>query len=237
MKKDLVSLLALSIIISLVYFAAFFNFFTQDDFILINEFSQNNLLRDLVNVFGLPTVTHWRPMHNLYFLIAGNIFGKNYIGYHVLTLILHILTSFFVYKTVQNLTKSSKAALISGLIYGIHPAHFVSLFWISGGTTLIGFFFLITSIYNYLTDKKKTSLILYILALLASEAMIVGVVLLYCINTLKQKGVNVSRIFLIQVTIVSLMFGIIRLLLLTPETTFETYQVQLSSQGPLLLTA
>jgi hypothetical protein len=76
-KKDLIIFAILSIFIIIIWWPAFFNFFAQDDFILINHFSVNNFLHDIKNVFGAPTVTHWRPIHNLYFFVTGNIFGKS----------------------------------------------------------------------------------------------------------------------------------------------------------------
>lgn len=229
-KRDLVIIILLSIISFIVWQNSFSTFFAQDDFILINHFSQNNLLQDIRNVLGLAQVTHWRPIHNLYFLIAGNIFGKNYIGYHFLTLILQIGASYFVYKIVKHLTGSARSALISGFLYGAHPAHFVSLFWISGGATLIGFFFLILAIYYYLIDRKGSSLISFILALLSSEAMVVGIILFYYINILKPERIYISRTFLILITSISVLFGLIRFLLLTPKTIFDSYQLELSTK-------
>ena len=78
MKKEFLVFLILLFFIFFVYQPAFLNFFAQDDFILINQFSQNNIWQDLKNVFGPPQVTHWRPIHNLYFFVAGNLFSENY---------------------------------------------------------------------------------------------------------------------------------------------------------------
>lgn len=229
MRKDFWVLALLTVSIFALWCKALFNFFAQDDFILINHFSQNNFLQNIENVFGPPTVTHWRPIHNLYFLVAGNIFDKNYFGYHVLTLLFHIGASFLIYKIIQKLVKNFWAALIGGLVYGIHPAHFVSLFWISGGATVIGFFFLIGSIYSFLLDRKALSLILYLLALLSSEAMVVGLILFYCINILKQRR-DSSKNFLIALSVITVMFGLIRFLFLASKTTFNIYQIELSTK-------
>ena len=130
MRKDFWVLLFLVILVFSLWHKALFNFFAQDDFILINQFSQNGLWQDIKNAFGPPQVTHWRPIHNLYFLVTGNIFGKNYFGYHILTFLFHIGTGFFIYKTVQKLTNDFKTALTAGVVYTVHPAHFISLFWI-----------------------------------------------------------------------------------------------------------
>ena len=228
MKSDWAVLLLLVLTTVIVYRQAFLNFFAQDDFILINQFSQNSLLIDVKNVFGYPPVTHWRPLHNLFFLVAGNIFGKNYLGYHVLTFLLQIAASFLVYKVIRNLTGNFQSAVGAGLLYGIHPAHFISMFWISGSATVIGFLLLISSINSVLLDKKLLSLILFVLALLASEAMIASLPLFYGVNLLKQRKSFVPSNFLALLTITALIFGSIRFLLLTSETTFDVYPLEVS---------
>lgn len=229
MRKDFWAFALLVALIFVFWYRALFNFFTQDDFILINHFSQNNLWQDIKNVFGPPTVTHWRPIHNLYFFVTGNIFDKNYFGYHLATFLFHIGAAFFVYKTVQKLTNDFKAALIAGLIYGAHPAHFVSLFWISGGATTIGFFFLISAIYCYLLKKQSASLTLYLLAIFASEAMIVGLPIFACYEFIFRRE-KLDRLFLTMIGSTSVIFLIIRFALFTSRTTFNVYQLELSTK-------
>jgi len=228
-RKNFWVLVLLSVLIFALWHKALFNFFAQDDFILINQFSQNNFWQDIKNVFGLPTVTLWRPFHNLYFFVTGNIFGKNYYGYHFITFAFHIGASFFIYKTVQKLTNDFKTALIAGVIYGVHPAHFVSLFWISGGATMIGFFFLIACFYCYLINKKLVSQILYIFALLASEAMIVGLAIIFIWEVLIKKR-RINRGFLAMMGIISTVFCVMRFLILTPKTAFDVYQIEFSTK-------
>src|SRR3972149_10892170 len=102
-------------------------FFTQDDFILINEFSSKNLINDLKNTIDPSKATHWRPLHNLYFLISGNLFGKFYTGYHAFTIMLHIVSAFMIFKILRLLTKNTNSALLGAIIYAVLPSHFVSI--------------------------------------------------------------------------------------------------------------
>ena len=229
MRRDFWIFVLWSVLVFVVWHNALLNFFAQDDFILISHFSQNNLWQDIKNVFGPPQATHWRPIHNLYFLVAGNIFGKNYIGYHLLTLAFHIGISFFIYKTLQKLTKNSKAAISAAFIYAVHPAHFVSLLWISGGATVIGFLFLITSFYYYLIDKKIVFLILYVISLLASEAMVVGLAIFTAYEFLFKKE-KIDKLFLIITGIISAIFLIIRFVFLTSKVAIDVYQLELSAK-------
>lgn len=251
MKRDLLYILLLSFAFLLVYSQSLFNFFAQDDFIFIQNFSQNSILVDLKNVFGLPTVTHWRPFHNLYFFISGNIFGKEYIGYHFLTIALHLGGSFFIYKIIFRATNNYKAAVSGGILYSVHPAHFVSLFWISGGATIIGFLLLVASFYAYILKKMLLTLTLYISALLASESMIVGLLLFYCLKAInlhglkplhlrqllgfrflgiKREGKELMDNFLVLTSFITIVFVIVRFVALTPGETFSAYLIELSGK-------
>ena len=227
MKKDLGIVLSIFFITLVFWSGAFLNFFAQDDFIFIEHFSQNNLLTDIKNVFGPPTVTHWRPFHNLYFLIAGNVFGKNYVGYHLLTTIIHVASGFFIFKIWQILTGSGKSAFAGALFYVVHPAHFVSMFWIAGSATSIGFLFWAASIWSYLTKRKLPSFILIIFALLASEAMLPGLVVFAALGFFKKQQNGLK--FLSVMAFVSLVFVFIKLIF-TSVATFEIYKIEVSPE-------
>lgn len=219
-------ILLLIIITFFIWRGAFFNFFAQDDFIFIKTFSQNNLSFDFINAFGEPKVTHFRPLHNLYFLTAGNIFEKNYYLYHLLTLVIHVTGAYFIYKIGQLLTDSRHAAIIGALFYATHPAHFVSLFWISGGATVIGFMFLVISFWNFLTKRYIFCALFLILALLASEAMLAGLVIFATWMILKKDARNLK--FLTTIIFLGLLFSLVKFFF-TSEATFSIYKVELST--------
>lgn len=227
MKRDLIIFVLLSVLIFAVWHQSLFNFFAQDDFIFINHFSQNSFWQDIKNVFGPPQVTHWRPFHNLYFLIGGNLFGKNFIGYHLLTFAIYIATSFFVFKISQILTKSNTAAVSTALFYSVHPAHFVSIFWIAGSATAIGFLFLVASFWSFIKGQKLLSLILFAFALLASEAMVSGVVVFaFWIIAKKQKR---DFRFLSALILTGLALVGTKLIFTSAEA-FEIYRIEISTK-------
>lgn len=206
-------------------------FFVQDDFILINEFSSENLINDLKNTIDSSKATHWRPLHNIYFLVSGNLFGKFYPGYHALTLLIHIVSAFVIFKILGLLTKNANAALLGAIIYAVHPSHFVSIFWISGSATNIGFLLLISSFYFYLKDKKSWSLVFFTLSFLASEAMIVGAAIFASYEFLVTRK-RMDKRFLLKAITISLGFLLLKFLFLISETTFRTYPLEIS-QGTI----
>ena len=211
----------------LVFYKALSVFFFQDDFILINHFSQNNLQQDIKNVFIYPSVSHWRPIHNLYFLISRNLFGRFYPEYHALAFMIRIASAFMIFKVLRLLTKNANASLLGTLIYAVHPSHFVSIFWISGSATTIGFLFFISSFYLYLKNQKKWAIVIFALSLFASEAMVVGAIIFISYEFLI-KGKMKDKRFLLKVITISLGFLLLRFLFLTSDTTFKTYPFEIS---------
>lgn len=219
----------LSVLVIAVYFPVFDIFFAQDDFIMIRYFSQNSLAVDLANVFGPPTVSHFRPVDNLFYMIAGNIFGKYYFGYHLINISLHILTSFFIFKIFKKLFGNWRAGLFSGVVYGLHPIHFVSLFWISGGTVTIGFFFLTLAIYSLLFEKRVLAFVFYFLSVFASESMLIGIFIFGALLVLLKKFLR-EKVSLLAIFMLSILFAAIRFVFLTPKSTFDTYKIEFSTK-------
>lgn len=228
MRNNLFVLL-LIILSSVIVFRNCFNtFFAQDDFILIYEFSQGTLLEDISNSFGPPKVTHWRPIHNLFFLISGNLFEKNFMFYHGFSLLLHSLAAFFIFLLIKQISKNNVTATSACLIYAAHPAHFVTLFWISGSATTIGFLLLAISFYSFINKKNGLALFVFLLSLMASEAMVFGVALFFAYELLFKKKQNTGKKFLILLLLQSLIFLFIRFFFLTPKQTFESYSIDIS---------
>ena len=134
--------------------------------------------------------------------------------------------AFLVFKIVGNITKNPKIAYISSFIYAVHPAHFVTLFWISGSATTIGFLFLLISFYFYLFKRRSVALLFFLLALLSSEAMLVGLGLFIVYRYLIEKKKLIDK-FTLAILIESAIFGTVKFLYLTPKSTYQAYQIKI----------
>ena len=227
MRKTLTIIFILGVAISFVYNQAFFNFFAQDDFILITRFSGHSLFTDLWNAVGPPHVTHWRPFHNLYFLVSGELFGKEVFWYHFVLFLVQITAGLFIFKSLKALNFKGISALAASVIYVSHPAHFVSYYWVSGGATAIGFCFFVISFYLYIGEKYKFSLLLFLASILASEAMLAGAPIFIIFDLLfRNRKLNTGRFT--KIAAVSLIFLVVKLIL-TPRDTFNIYKLELSA--------
>lgn len=218
----------LTVLSSVIFFKSFLNFFAQDDFVLLNYFSGNNVVEDLRRVFSWPTVTHFRPLHNLFFFVSGNLFGHSFFSYHLLLLLIHVVGAAMVYKVVLIISDDKKKAVISSVVYVTSASHFVSLFWISGGATSLGFLFLISSFFFYLVRKNVFAYILFLASVLASESMVAGLALFVLHFLLFEKKQNVK--FILAQLATAIAFTTLRLIFFTNTAAIEAYNFKVGPE-------
>lgn len=213
----------------LTYFRAFSVFFAQDDFVLISHFSGHGLFGNLINVFGQPTISHWRPFFNLFFTISGTFFGKNYQLYHLFLLIILVFQSLLVFTIGKKLLKNGSTAFMSALIFLLHPAFFTSVYWISGGAVMIGFLFFLMGFLFLVKNRNFYAFLFLFLSFLGSESMAFGSLVFAAYLGLFSKS---SKKYLLIFTslAIAFAFAVTRVLFLTTRQTFEAYQFEISLQ-------
>jgi hypothetical protein len=226
-KKDFLVFLGLFGILLLFYRQSLFVFFTQDDFIMLSQFSGSSFLENVLRAFGPPGVAHWRPVDTLYFLISGTLFGRNYFLYHLATLLMHTISAFMIFKIGSKGFTSQRAGITTALIYLTASAFFHSIAWISGNTTAIGFLFFTFAFYFYVQGRKFLSVLFFLTSILASEAMIFGIALYWAWSSFFPKK-QTSKRFLAGLTLAIGIFAAFRFLFLTPATTYDAYKFELS---------
>jgi 4-amino-4-deoxy-L-arabinose transferase-like glycosyltransferase len=216
-KLHLLILLGL-IIINLAFFAINLNdFFLSDDFdwIYSTKTSRHSLLDYFsANYFGEQGVGgSYRPMFNLVFSLAYNLFGLNPLGYHLINLIFHIGVCFLIYLLVLSLFKgykqknqpsADKIAILAALFFAILPNHSEAVIWIAAiGDPLSAFFYLL-AFYLYILFRKKEklyyliiSILSFIIALLTKE-LAITLPLLILVWELYE-GISQNKIFLREI--------------------------------------
>jgi hypothetical protein len=133
---------------------------------------------------------YYRPLFLLWLRVNDVVFGNHAWGWHLTTILAHILTTLLVYLLVVRLGIGRDVALLAALIFGLHPAHIEAVAWISGVTEpLLGIFW-IASFLAYLPSRvegerahtwKVISLALFALAILEKETALIfpGLLLIY----------------------------------------------------------
>jgi tetratricopeptide (TPR) repeat protein len=142
----------------------------------------------------------YRPLRTLSYALDYSLFGLNTTGYHVTSLMLHILVSITLYYIILNLFNLSSVSLLGAVIFAIHPVNVEAVSWLSSRADLIGFLFFNISLLYYIYYRKHPnsakylvfSLIFSFLAYLGKEAMISlpGMIILYDYVTRQKKSVK-----------------------------------------------
>ena len=123
------------------------------------------------------------------------ISGDNEWSYHLFNLIFHLVNCYLVYRLAFLLSKNnSLIALVTSLLFAIHPLHVESVAWISERKdVLYGLFFIAGHIaytrYLDAASKKQywLTLLFVVLSLMSKPAAVIFPVSLFCIDILRRR--------------------------------------------------
>jgi protein O-mannosyl-transferase len=176
------------ILILIVIFAAFFpclknGFVNWDDGPYVTEnpvirhFSGTNIAR----VFSTIYISSYLPVTMLSYMLDYRLFGMDPFGYHLTSLIFHLLNCLLVFWLFRRLSGSVLVAFLTALFWGIHPLRVESVAWVSERKdVLYTCFFLLSMICycRYLSERKVgtaygLSVVFFALSLLSKAMAIV----------------------------------------------------------------
>src|SRR5271157_190072 len=94
---------------------------------------------------GNPISNYYRPIMTLGYLLCYKLFGMRAYGFHLVSLLLHILVVCLVFVLTERLTGDRVWAFVAGALFALHPVHTESVAWIAAVTDLeLTFFYLLT---------------------------------------------------------------------------------------------
>ena len=142
---------------------------------------------------------YYRPLFTILFTVEYQLFGLWPQGWHLVSLLLHILCSVGVYYVLLLLAKRKGVAALAALLFAVHSIHVESVSWISGVTDpLFGVFFL-ASFYLYLKYRAEHrrsqlvwSLVMFGLSTLSKETALSLVLLIFCTELIEAWDGNSS---------------------------------------------
>src|SRR5215472_6409395 len=126
-----------------------FEFVWDDGDQIIN----NPLIRSwhsLPRIFGSDLWFHtihnqfyYRPLFVAWEILNFKIFGLKPWGWHLTTVLLHVLASCAVYWLARSLKIDRWTAVLAALIFGLHPIHVECASWISAGSdSMVAIFYI-----------------------------------------------------------------------------------------------
>lgn len=121
--------------------------------------------------------SYYRPLQTLSFAIDYYLWRLNPFGYHLSNIIIHSFNALLVFYLLYQLFSNYPLALLSAILFCLHPIHTESVSYISGRSELlVGLFTLLTLVFyrGYLDSRKGWSYLVSILsftsALISREA-------------------------------------------------------------------
>lgn len=125
---------------------------------------------------------YWRPMFVAWMALNYRLFGLETTGWHVLSLLAHVVVSVLVYCVPIRLRMRPAAAAVVCWLFAVHPVHVESVAWASGIPDILMSGFVLASYLCFLRAREEGSasirwtifaVLLYALCLLSKEGAIV----------------------------------------------------------------
>jgi tetratricopeptide (TPR) repeat protein len=204
MTKAKISILAIGLIVvlgAIVYANSLNNPFIWDDENLVVSNPYIKDIRLTKNVFtkdlgyGTQFSNFYRPLQTLSFELDYYLWGLNPFGFHLTNLLLHIACALLIYFLfVQILPAARGVALITALLFLIHPVQTEAVAYISGRADSQASIFMLLSIILYIKQSRKVrpknmfylsgAVISFIFALLCKETSLILplVIILYDVS-------------------------------------------------------
>ncbi len=149
----------------------------------------------------------YRPLFLAWLLANFSAFADYSTGWHLTTVLMHLVVSLLVYLLARRLLPDKKAAaLVAAAVFALHPSRVEAVAWVSGVTEPLSAAFFLGGFLCYIHYRERqycqpawlaASLGLYIAALLTKETAIVLPALLACYELIKrqrfQDAYDVSR--------------------------------------------
>jgi tetratricopeptide (TPR) repeat protein len=151
---------------------------------VIRELSWENVKA----TFGKFYVGTYCPLVILSYALEYSLWGLNPFGYHLTNLLLHVGNSLLVFCFILQLSGQTSVALVTALLFGVHPLHVESVAWVAERKDVLSTLFFLGSLLCYLRYQKDRqtrfyalSLVTLLLSLLAKPmAVTLPFILLLC---------------------------------------------------------
>ncbi|MBK7173554.1 MAG: hypothetical protein IPH84_10035 [Bacteroidales bacterium] len=177
------SLLLIAVVTWFTYHSSLWNgFVNYDDNLYIYENSDiRNLSWNNILGFFKGNIGQYPPLTMIAFSLIYHFIGPEPTSFHVVSLVLHVFNSLLVFLFIYHFDRKVLAALVSGLLFGLHPMHVESVAWATELKDLLYTAFFLGGLlayqsYQQLGNQRKylvIALVLFILSCLSKGMAVV----------------------------------------------------------------
>jgi len=152
------------IVVPLLVYAkiVLFDFTALDDqFFVLEHASFNENFENIFKVFNQGLFVpkndiYYRPVFLVDMIIENHLFGTSPWGYHMMSLVFHTVSVMLLFIFLKKISVPEFTALISSLIFAVHPVLTQTVAWIPGRNDLILMIFFLTALI-FIIDYCKTA--------------------------------------------------------------------------------
>ena len=172
-------------------------FFDDQQFIYDNQAVKTF---DVPALFGRSLISgggklsnYYRPLLFTGFALEYQVFADNGFIYHFNSALTHFFGGLFLYLLIKKLFKNNALALLTSLLFLIHPVQTEAVSYASGRGDPLSFMFVMLTLLLSLAKTKKYllyALACFIAALLSKEAAIITPGLIFLVHVFKEKSFN-----------------------------------------------
>jgi len=188
--KNILALVFIALAVWFAYFNTLHNDFVHDDRI---EILQNTFIHDFSHLSKILTSPAWafrlenpqggsnyyRPLQYLTYAVLYHFLGPSPWGYHLFKLLLHLAVCLVFFWIICHYLKNWALALLSALMFAVHPANTEAVAWISGITDVACAVFFLLCLLFYLRSQATPSFTIllafyamFLFGLFAKETMV-----------------------------------------------------------------
>ncbi|MFH1004560.1 MAG: tetratricopeptide repeat protein [Bacteroidota bacterium] len=212
------------------------NFINLDDpqYLTENPIVKNLNAENIKAIFSEQFVGNYQPLTMLSYMIEYKLFAMNPVGYHLMNLIFHLLSTLLVFLIIKKISENNLIAFITSLLFGIHPLHVESVAWISERKDVLYGFFFLWSLYLYILHTKQEkqfgkyflfSLLLFICSIISKAQAVVLPVVFFAVDFLmKRKFTKKTILEKIPFFLLAIVFGLIAVKVQSSAGAMQTFQ-------------
>jgi tetratricopeptide (TPR) repeat protein len=197
--------------------------FDDPSYVTDNPLIQHLGLGNIKAFFTRQFVSTYQPLVMLSYAIEYKIFGMSGPGFHLFSLLVHLVNVALVFLLAQRLLKDRIAAVVTALLFGMHPLHVESVAWVaSQKDVLYACFFLASSLcyLRFVSDNNRKyyvqSMLLFVLSLLSKAQAVVLPVVFLLFDYLQGRKIDGKAIIeKVPFLVLSLIFGVVALTMQT----------------------
>ncbi len=166
----LMTLILCTVTAVIYYRAVYFPFCVVDDndYVIGNTYIHEGLSFNSIKwAFTTIHANNWHPLTWLSLMIDSQLFGVNPMGFHIMNVVFHIITTALVFLLFNSMTGALWRSAFVAALFAVHPLHVESVAWIAERKDVLSALFWMITLLFYTRYVRQGRRSIYFSALAA----------------------------------------------------------------------